>query len=110
MARLVPRRVVVRAREKLLEKSGVSSEIGLWQCRETEESSHEISWIYEISEGWPVDERVSGGTGFLDTQFLHAGSQRIGVKAESRRRALLPFDDPIDLLKDADDMGPFNFF
>lgn len=47
---------------------------------------------------------------FLDPKFLHAGSQRVGMKAESRRRTLLPFDHPIDLLKDQDDMGPFNFF
>lgn len=53
---------------------------------------------------------LGGGTWFLDAKFLHAGSQRIGMKAQSRRRALLPLDHPIDLLKDQGDMVPFNFF
>lgn len=32
------------------------------------------------------------------------------MKAESRRRTMLPFDDPIDLLKDQGNMVSFNFF
>lgn len=51
-----------------------------------------------------------GGTWFLDPKFLHAGSQRVGMKAEFRRRSLLPLDHPSDLLKDQGDMVPFNFF
>ena len=56
------------------------------------------------------DVSLGGGMWFLDPKFLHAGSQRVGMKAESRRRTLLPFDHPIDLLKDQGNMGAFSFF
>ncbi len=65
--------------------------------------------LRHVGEGLS-DLWLGGGTWFLDPKFLHAGSQRIGMKAESRRRALLPFDHPIDFLKDQGDMVPFNFF
>ena len=53
---------------------------------------------------------LCGGERFLDAEFLHPGSKGVGMETQPRRGALFPFNDPIRILKDAEDVGSFDFF
>ena len=57
-----------------------------------------------------LDSLLCGGARLLDAQLLHARPERVGMEAKPGGGALCSFNDPIHLLKDAEDMGSFNLF
>lgn len=56
------------------------------------------------------DALLYGGERFLDAELLHPGSERVGMETKSSRGALLPFDDPVCILKDAENVDSFDLF
>jgi len=63
-----------------------------------------------MSWGGTVCSLLCGGARFLDAELLHPGAKRVGVEAQSSRGALFPFNGPVCMLKDAEDMASFNLF
>lgn len=63
-----------------------------------------------MSWGGTVCSLLCGGARFLDAELLHPGSKRVGMEAKSSGGALFPFNDPVCMLKDAENVGSFDLF
>lgn len=51
-----------------------------------------------------------GETGFFNAELIHARAERVGMKIQPSGGTLLPFNDPVYLLEDMENMRTLDFF
>ena len=51
-----------------------------------------------------------GEAGFLNAELIHARAEGVRMEIQPSGGTLFPFNDPVDLLQDMQDMRPLDFF